>query len=235
MCNNTKILFVDNEPREVKYFKKAFEKEFTIETADSVDSAKQILSTDHHNIAIVITDHRMPKEVGLELLKYSQNKYPNIVRMLTTAFCDISIAIDAINDVGVYKYIPKPWNLDEFETVLRDGLQRFQVKNKQSSIAINDNQDILDKFVSDCNHWLDYSLHAYGDEYVYRSGIEALTCQYQIKIKKLFNDKISSRYASQLTNILNKDFLSEETLSTIKIQENNVFANVAPQTSQRKH
>ncbi|MCK5725638.1 MAG: response regulator [Thiotrichaceae bacterium] len=232
MHTNTKILFVDDEPREVKYFKKAFGKEFTIETADSADAAKQILKADHDNIAIVITDHRMPKEVGLELLKYSQNKYPSIVRMLTTAFCDVGTAINAINDVEVYKYIPKPWNLNEFENVLRDGIQRFQVKKEQPSAS---SQNILDEFINDCNHWLDYSLHAYGDEYVYRSGIEALACQYQIKIKKLFTGTDSSQYSNQLTNVINKNFLSEDVLKTIKIQENSIFANIAPTISQRKH
>ena len=235
MNPNTKILFVDDEPYEVKYFKKIFEKEFSIETANSVETAKKILNNNHNNIAILITDHRMPKEVGLELLKFSQAKYPKIIRMLTTAFCDFGTAVDAINNVEVYKYITKPWDINELEVILREGLQRFNTKNKQlNSEHASSDKDILSEFTKDCHHWLDYSLHAYGDEYVYRSGIEALACQYQIKISRQFSDNQQHLYTEALTKIINKEFLSEEILNTIKNQELSLFSNSST-VSKRKH
>lgn len=239
MNTNKKILFVDDEPCEVKYFKKIFEKEFSIETANSVDSAKKILIKNHNDIAIIITDHRMPKVVGLKLLKYSQDNYPNIIRMLTTAFCDFGTAVDAINDVKVYKYITKPWNINELEKILREGLQRFNMKQEQSNTNTNNDatKNILEEFTKDCNHWLDYSLHAYGDEYVYRSGIEALACQYQIKINNHFNRKESPLYSEQLTTIINNNFLNKEVLKTIKTQEESMFidTHTLSLSNQRKH
>ncbi len=64
------ILFVDDEEKTRKYFVKGLEKEFNILTAESVDEAKKIIEEKHNEIAVVITDQRMPGGNGVKLLQH---------------------------------------------------------------------------------------------------------------------------------------------------------------------
>ena len=225
------ILFVDDEKHETKYFKKALSQTFTIQTADSVDSAINILSLEHKNIAVIITDQRMPKQVGLELLQHTQTHYPNIVRMLTTAYCDIDSAVSAINQAEVFRYIPKPWDLDILEEALHQALKRYQSLQENTGHTLQDS--LIDEFKDDCQHWLMYAIHAYGDEDVYRSGIEALACRYSIRINSQFETPKAQEVSRQIDQILNNDFLNDAVLNNLREQKNKGFG--VTHTSMKKH
>ncbi len=156
------ILFVDDETQELKYFTRALHKEFTIKTASSVDEAITVLDNHHREVAVVISDQRMPVKHGLELLQYTHTHYAHIIRMLTTAYCDMDSSIAAINQAEVFRYIAKPWNLDELSNSLNQALKRYHA-NTNNHKNINHSDTILAEFKEDCEHWLMYALHAYGD------------------------------------------------------------------------
>ncbi len=215
------ILFVDDEKHETKYFKKALCQHFLIETADSVDAAITLLNEKHDEIAVVITDQRMPKQLGVELLHYTQTHYPHIVRMLTTAFCDFDSAVDAINKAEVFRYIPKPWDLDVLEDALHHALQRFHSLQKDSGSTLENN--LITEMRDDCEHWLMYAIHAYGDENVYRSGIEALSCRYHILINSHFKGEAAKRLLANMDTIIADNFLSTEVLQQLNSQKDEGF------------
>ncbi len=149
------VLFVDDEEKTRKYFRKAFSKEFRILTADSVATAGEILEDLHDEIGIVITDQRMPNENGVILLKLIKEQYPNILRMLTTAYSDLDEAIAAVNSGEIMRYIQKPWNLLELKGELkyalrhahtlreRDALYQEKLGVQQRLIAINRVRDLV--------------------------------------------------------------------------------------------
>ena len=120
-----KVLFVDDEEIATKYFKRAFAKDFEILTANSVAEALVILEGEHDQIGVVITDQRMPEEMGVELLKKVRENYPGIVRILTTAYTDIDDAIEAVNSGEIYRYITKPWEIDSLKKELYGALHLF--------------------------------------------------------------------------------------------------------------
>jgi response regulator RpfG family c-di-GMP phosphodiesterase len=64
-------------------------------------------------VAVLITDMRMPEMSGLELLKIVQEKFPDTIRIILTGYAQISTLISAINSGQVYRYLTKPWKLDE--------------------------------------------------------------------------------------------------------------------------
>ncbi len=220
------ILFVDDEKRETKYFKKALQHVFAIKTADSVNSAIEILHRDHAEIAVVITDQRMPKQLGVELLKYTQAHYPHIVRMLTTAYCDIDSAVDAINKAEVFRYIPKPWDLDTLEDALHHALKRFQSLQKDSGAALK--SKLSQELEDDCEHWFMYAMHAYGDEDVYQSGIEALACRYHILVNKHFDKAEAKQFIHELDQMLEKKYLNDATISQLQSQKDVGFGVSSP-------
>jgi two-component system, probable response regulator PhcQ len=125
--NEFAILFVDDEEQALKYFTKAFTKQFRTLTAPSVKQAQAILEQDAR-IAVVITDQRMPGETGVDLLRFVREKHPAIVRILTTAYADLEDAIAAVNSGEIFRYITKPWNLDTLQQDLLLAMRFFNLQ-----------------------------------------------------------------------------------------------------------
>ncbi len=128
------ILFVDDEEQTVKYFSRAFSKEFTIYTASSAKEGMAILEEYADRIAILVTDQRMPEARGVELLKYARREYPNITRILTTAYTDLEDAIEAVNSGEILRYITKPWDLNALLLELRQSMQFFLLRRERDEL-----------------------------------------------------------------------------------------------------
>jgi len=122
---NHYILFVDDEPKSTKYFEKIFSKNFNILTANNANDAFEIISSRHNDIAVLITDQRMPNFTGVDLLNKVKNAYPNIIRILTTAHSSLEDNILAINQCNIFAYLTKPWNIDDMDVILHNGLVEF--------------------------------------------------------------------------------------------------------------
>ena len=128
------ILFVDDEEKARKYFVKGLEKEFNILTAESVDEARKIIDEKHNEIAVVITDQRMPGGNGVKLLQYLREEYPHIIRLLTTAYSDLTDAIDCVNKGEILRYIQKPWDYDMLKHELTQALDLFEIKKERNEL-----------------------------------------------------------------------------------------------------
>jgi len=124
------ILIVDDEPQAVKYFKKAFGTKYDVLTATSADEAESLILSGNHNIALVISDQRMPGRSGVSLLNRIRNERPDIIRMLTTAYADLDSAIDAVNKGEILRYISKPWDLRVLEAEIEQAITFYLLKNE---------------------------------------------------------------------------------------------------------
>ncbi|WP_045836510.1 response regulator [Hyphomicrobium sp. 99] len=124
------ILIVDDEPQAVKYFKKAFGTRYDVLTATSADEAESLILSGNHNIALVISDQRMPGRSGVSLLNRIRNERPDIIRMLTTAYADLDSAIDAVNKGEILRYISKPWDLRVLEAEIEQAITFYLLKNE---------------------------------------------------------------------------------------------------------
>jgi signal transduction histidine kinase len=121
-----KILLVDDELDNLANLIFAFELEFNLATASSAAEALDILNRE--NIAVVISDQRMPGVSGTELLGIIKESHPKVVRILITAYADIQAAIEAINQGHVYRYIPKDLPMSEIETIIKQAIEHYQMK-----------------------------------------------------------------------------------------------------------
>ena len=122
------ILFVDDEEKLRKYFAMSVKKDFEVFCAQNVEEAKEILQEHHEKIGVVLTDQRMPGGNGVVLLKYLKERYPRIIRLLTTAYSDLSDAIDAINKGEIIRYIQKPWDFALLATELSSAMELFELR-----------------------------------------------------------------------------------------------------------
>ena len=121
-----KILLVDDELDNLENLIFAFELEYNLTTASSAAEALDIVNKE--DIAVVISDQRMPEVSGTELLSMIKESHPRIVRMIITAYSDIEAAVEAINQGNVYRYIPKDLPMNEIETIIKQAIEYYQMQ-----------------------------------------------------------------------------------------------------------
>lgn len=126
------VLYVDDQKDNLVSFTASFRRTFNIFTAISAQEAEKIMSK--NTIHVLITDQKMPVKTGTELLAETVKKYPSQTRILLTAFADIQVLIDAVNEGKIYMYIEKPWNHEALECCIKEGYLEFYHKQ-------NSNQD----------------------------------------------------------------------------------------------
>lgn len=106
--NRFAILVVDDERDNLDAFRFNFQRMFSLHLAEGGDEALEIIKA--HDIAVVVTDQRMPKMTGLELLRKIREVRPDAVGIIMTAFTDVDVLVEAINLGHIYRYVTKPWD-----------------------------------------------------------------------------------------------------------------------------
>ncbi|HXJ57081.1 MAG TPA: response regulator [Verrucomicrobiae bacterium] len=128
------ILYVDDEEKSLKYFARAFDEHFRIFTAPNAVEGLKLLEQHQDEIAVLMTDQRMPGEKGTWLLEKARQLRPRVIRILATAYADMDAAIAAVNTGAIYKYITKPWDPPQLETTLKRGLEFFIVQRERDQL-----------------------------------------------------------------------------------------------------
>ncbi len=126
------ILYVDDEPDNLLAFRAIFRRDFNIYSAQGGQAALELL--EETPIDLVISDQRMPKMTGVELLEKVRNRYPDIIRMVLTGYSDVQAIIDAINKGKIYYYITKPWNVEELKVIIKNALESYHLKQQNKSL-----------------------------------------------------------------------------------------------------
>ncbi|HEX9758957.1 MAG TPA: ATP-binding protein [Nitrospiria bacterium] len=126
------ILFVDDEEFAQITFKGQFKKEFNISTTGNGEKALDLIEKEE--VALVVTDQRMPGMSGVELLKHIKERKPDIVRILLTAYSDMDTVIEAINSGNIYRYLTKPYEEEEVRAALKQGLEKFHLVKERNRL-----------------------------------------------------------------------------------------------------
>ncbi|TMQ10551.1 MAG: sigma-54-dependent Fis family transcriptional regulator [Deltaproteobacteria bacterium] len=127
------ILVVDDEQDNLDAFRFNFRKTFDIVTASGGAEALGVLQD--REVAVVVTDQRMPRMTGVELLREVRVRQPDAVGIILTAFTDVDVLIEAINLGQVYRYITKPWDAKEVRGVLQYAIERFHLQRENKRLA----------------------------------------------------------------------------------------------------
>jgi CheY-like chemotaxis protein len=128
------ILFVDDEANTRKYFRRLFGEKFRIlEAVDGVD-ALAVFRQHASEIGIIVTDQRMPNETGVGFLSKIADQYPDIIKILSTAYSDIDAAIGSVNQGGIFRYMTKPWDIPQLDVTLRRAMEFFSVKRERDAL-----------------------------------------------------------------------------------------------------
>ncbi len=117
------VLVVDDEPDNLDAFRFNFGRQFQLFLTSSGEEALSLARA--HDMAVIVTDQRMPKMTGLDLLKAAREIRPDAVGIIVTAFTDVDVLIESINLGRIYRYVTKPWDSKELRGVLTHAVERF--------------------------------------------------------------------------------------------------------------
>lgn len=114
------------------------ETDYTIHGFTDPEEAARFLET--HPVDVIVSDYLMPKMNGIQLLGRAKHLQPEAARVLLTGHADKQSAIQAINDVGLFQYLEKPWDNAQLLLVIQSAIERTQLfRTLQQKIGELDN------------------------------------------------------------------------------------------------
>jgi two-component system, probable response regulator PhcQ len=195
------ILYVDDEEKSLKYFARAFGEQFWILTATNAEDGYKLLEQHKDEIALLMTDQRMPGEKGVRLLEKARQLRPRILRVLATAYADMDAVIAAVNTGAIYKYVTKPWDPPQLEMSLKRGLEFFMVQRERDQL-MKERLEVL-RHIMVADRIVSLGLLAAGMSHHIRNSLVAVKTFLDLAPAKLVEEKID------LDGLRNPEFWKE--------------------------
>jgi class 3 adenylate cyclase len=126
------VLIVDDEPRVLDSLEALLAMDYRVLRAERGEDALKVLAGD--DIAVILSDQRMPGMTGTELLAQSRAAAPDTVRVLLTAFTDADALMASINAANVYQFLLKPWDPKELVHTIRRGVERWSLTREREQL-----------------------------------------------------------------------------------------------------
>lgn len=120
------VLFVDDEEYVLNSLHRLFaDNGIKILKATNAYDALELFNKE--DIAVIVSDNQMPGMKGIELLSKVKERSPDTLKIMMTAFADLSTAVDAINRGEVFRFITKPWDDNALMHIVEEAVRRYQI------------------------------------------------------------------------------------------------------------
>ena len=129
-----KIMIVDDEAANLRLLERLFRSDYTVITSESGAEALKLL--EQQDVALLITDQRMPGMTGIELVQRTVPLRPHVVRIILTGYTDVESLVEALNSGHVYKYVTKPWNNDELRLTVSRALEHYEANRARHELEM---------------------------------------------------------------------------------------------------
>jgi serine phosphatase RsbU (regulator of sigma subunit)/FixJ family two-component response regulator len=126
-----KLMVVDDEQDNLDLLYRTFRREFQVYKANDALTALEILDKEGE-MAVIISDQRMPEMNGTEFLSLTVERFPDTIRILLTGFTDVEDLVAAINSGQVFKYITKPWSPEQLKILVDQATDTYCVVKKRT-------------------------------------------------------------------------------------------------------
>ncbi|GIW88566.1 MAG: hypothetical protein KatS3mg108_2890 [Isosphaeraceae bacterium] len=111
------VLVVDDEPSVCHSVRDLLRREFEVLTATDAEQGCRLLA--ERKVDVLLTDLRMPRGNGLELLSAARRTNPEVIRLMFSGFADLDSIVAAINQCQVFEFLRKPWRPEELLDAVR--------------------------------------------------------------------------------------------------------------------
>ncbi|MEN6587053.1 MAG: EAL domain-containing protein [Sulfuricella sp.] len=129
------LLLVDDEPHILSALKRQMRREgYQILTATSAQEGLELLAT--HQVAVVMSDQRMPHVTGAEFLAKARVMYPDTVRIILSGYTELKTLTEVVNRGEIYKFLEKPWDEAALRETLRDAFRHYEERRSARNDTI---------------------------------------------------------------------------------------------------
>jgi len=128
-----KILIVDDESYILDTFKRLLHRQFDIEVAESGDAGLKVLDS-LGPFAVVVSDMGMAGMNGIQFLTKVKERTPDSIRMMLTGQADLRIAIEAVNEGNIFRFLTKPIKPEAFAQVLQAGIRQYKLVTAEKEL-----------------------------------------------------------------------------------------------------
>jgi two-component system, cell cycle response regulator len=126
-----KVLVVDDEPSNIELLQRTLRRQYEVLSATSGQQAVELIRA-NADLALVLTDQRMPGMTGVELLRHSLSIAPEAVRIVFTGYTEFQDVLDAINLGQVSRFLLKPIEPDRLVNAVKEALEVFLLSRERS-------------------------------------------------------------------------------------------------------
>ncbi|UJP65043.1 hybrid sensor histidine kinase/response regulator [Mongoliitalea daihaiensis] len=223
MTETIRVLYIDDEANNLTSFRASLRKFFDITTA--LDAAEGLELVTSQEFQVVVADQRMPGLTGVEFFEQLTKINPDPIRILLTGYSDIVSVIDAINKGEVYRFIDKPWNLDQIKNAIVNAAEIYRTRQelKEKTERLEKIQIEMNQFVYSLSHELRGPLMSISgvsklaqmevDEPIileYFEMIDSATTKLDDFIYKMLDFYRSTKMENQITNIDFKTIVEQQ-------------------------
>ncbi len=154
MSDKIHVLYIDDEDNNLKSFRASLRKDFKVFTA--IDAEEGLKIAQEEEVHVVIADQRMPGLTGTEFFEQLVKINPDPIRILLTGYSDIASVIDAINKGEVYRFIDKPWNIEQIKNSIRNAADIYFMRRelKEKNLRLQKLHSEMNQFVYSLSHEL---------------------------------------------------------------------------------
>ncbi len=124
---NASVVLVDDEELAITSLRALIELEGDLNVKSFTDPLQAAALVKAEPVDIIVSDYLMPGMNGIQLLAHAKQWQPETSRVLLTGHADKQSAIAAINDVGLFQYLEKPWDNAQLMLVIQNGIERTKL------------------------------------------------------------------------------------------------------------
>ncbi len=213
-----KMLVVDDEPDNLDLLYRTFRRDYNVFRAESGVQALEVLAKEGE-VAVIISDQRMPEMKGTEFLSKTVPQFPDTIRIILTGFTDVEDLVDAINSGQVYKYITKPWEPNELKVVVQRAADTYIIlKQRTEELQKSQSQtQLLSEILQIGQKEENVTDIVSKIPPIFTQILNVDNCILQL-VKGDELDKIQGVSSASLTNWLQDDSLAKEAIANQKMQ-----------------
>lgn len=147
-----RVLYLDDEENNLRAFQAGFRRHFKVFPASTAKEAYKIL--EENDIHVALSDQRMPDISGVDFFERLQERHPDVIRILITAYSNLQTIVDAVNKGNINQYIVKPWNFEILKSIIEAGFTSHQnkVELRRTNEELRKTNEELNRFVYSASH-----------------------------------------------------------------------------------